>query len=103
MRGLLRGGEWGAIATRLDALLARGEAPPEGAEPSAEEGAARQWAVRLVGEGPRALDALLAAHPAADRRHLSDLVRAAARGSAESKKRGEAKLAQVVRLLLRAG
>lgn len=103
VRGLLRGGEWGAVATRLDTLLLRGEAPPPGAEPSAEEGEARQWAVRLVGEGPRALDLLLAAHPAADRRHFLDLIRAAARGSAESKKRGEAKLARVVGLLLRAG
>ncbi|MCC6903283.1 MAG: DUF615 domain-containing protein [Polyangiaceae bacterium] len=101
VRGLLRSGEWGAIASRLDTLLLHGKAPPKGLEPSPEEGQARQWAVRLMGEGALALDELLSAHPAADRRHLRDLIRNATHGSPASRKRAEAKLAEVIRLLLR--
>lgn len=101
VRGILRDGEWGAIRARLDDLLVRGKAPSPGAEPSAAEGKEREWVVRLVGEGPRALDALCAEHPAADRRHLRDLIRNAARGAPEVRKRAESKLAQVIRLLLR--
>lgn len=101
VRGLLRDGEWGAVASRLDTLLLHGKAPPTGVEPSPEEGAARQWAVRLMGEGALALDALIAVRPSADRRHLRDLIRNATHGSPESRKRAEAKLAEVIRLLLR--
>lgn len=101
VRGVLRDGEWGAIRARLDDLLVRGKKPSPGAAPSAAEGKEREWVVRLIGEGPRALDALCAAHPAADRRHLRDLIRNAARGSPETKKRAEGKLANVLRLLLR--
>jgi len=101
VRGVLRDSEWGAIRARLDALLVHGRAPPAGVEPVAAEGVERQWVVRLIGEGPRALDALVAEHPGADRRHLRDLIRAAARGSPESRKRAEGKLAHVIRLLLR--
>lgn len=101
VRATLRDGEWPAIRARLDDLLVHGKAPPPGAEPSAAEGKEREWVVRLIGEGPRALDALIAEHPAADRRHLRDLIRAAGRGSPESKKRAEGKLASVIRLLLR--
>ena len=98
VRNTLRDQDWPAIRARLDRLLLHGASAL--AQAPANEGLERAWVVRLVGEGTRALDELLGGHPEADRKHLRQLIRGAAQGSEERRKRGEAKLAQALRSLL---
>jgi ribosomal 50S subunit-associated protein YjgA (DUF615 family) len=89
------------IRARLDQLLEHGslDSGPS-AKSAAREALARQWAVRLVGEGTAALERLVAEHPNADRKHLSDLVRSAGTGSLPRRKRAEQRLLQALRSLL---
>jgi ribosomal 50S subunit-associated protein YjgA (DUF615 family) len=55
--------------------------------------------VRLLGEGHKALDAIVSAYPSADRKHLAQLIRNAASGSPERRKRAEQKLVLALRSL----
>lgn len=104
VRNMLRDAEWPTIRARLDELSVHGvvrTAAP--AEQSAPEALERVWVVRLLGEGANALDALLAEHPTADRKHLRQLVRNIERSAPERRKRAEAKLASTIRFMLERG
>ena len=94
VRAALRAADWPAIRARVDGLLEHGTVG------TAVDAKVREWVVRLVGEGTKAMDELLAAHPKADRTHLRQLVRSAASGSEDRRRRAEQKLVQALRSLM---
>ena len=59
------------------------------------------WILRLIGEGPSALDAFLLEFPQADRTHLKQLVRSVAKASHDRRLKAEAKLRIAIRGFLR--
>lgn len=101
VRNMLRDEDWPSLRARLDRLLVHGA--PALARTPENEGVEREWVVRLLGEGTRALDELLREHPEADRKHLRQLIKNAEHGSEERRKRAEGKLAQALRSLLGRG
>ncbi len=103
LRGTLRDLPWPAYRARLDDLRQHGPPLVPHAEELASEaeGREREWVVRLLGEGPKALDALITLHPNVDRKHLRQLIRNASSGSLDRRKRAEAKLAATLRFVLR--
>jgi ribosomal 50S subunit-associated protein YjgA (DUF615 family) len=96
VRRHLRDGEWGQVRDRLRELTVHGTV-----KASAASGEEREWVVRLIGEGNKALDALAEVNPRLDRRHFRQLIRNAASGSEQRRQRAEEKLAAAVRTLLR--
>jgi len=100
VRGTLRDTQWAAIRARVEHLREHGTVGPTSAESSAAE---HEWMVRLVGEGEKALDELVAARPDVDRKHIRQLVRTVARAGPERRKRAEAKLASTLKFLLERG
>jgi len=103
VRGTLRAADWPAIRVRLDAMLLHGTVPAAPADPASPVGRERQWVVRLLGEGPKALDALIEEYPKADRKHLRQLIRNVERSPTERRKRAEEKLATTLRFLIERG
>lgn len=103
VRGALRSSDWSLIRARLDALLRHGTVPAALAESPVPSPAARsqQWVVRLLGEGPEAIEDLVKLCPTADRTHLRTLVRQVEKGELDRKKKAEARLASAVESLLR--
>ena len=99
VRSALRDANWPVLRARLDSLLKHGTLPAPGVATLAE-GVEREWVVRLLGGGSRELEALLAEHPDADRRHLRELVRNAQQGATHRRQRAEDKLAGALRSLL---
>lgn len=97
VRSTLRDGDWPAIRSRVEQLRARGSVSP------GHDARAHEWLVRLIGEGHKAIDALVAEHPSADRKHIAQLVRNAASGSEPRRRRAEQKLIQTLRWLLGSG
>jgi ribosome-associated protein len=95
VRTALRDASWPEIRARLDQLLAHGTLGE-----SQSDAQSQAWLVRLLGEGSKAIDALVGEHPGADRRHLAALVRNARGGSPERRRRAELKLARTLRALL---
>jgi len=93
VRSALRDADWPAIRVSLDSLLEHGAL-------SADAGAEREWVVRLVGGGKRELEAFLAEHPHADRRHLRQLIRNAQASAPVRRKRAEDRLATALRSLM---
>jgi ribosome-associated protein len=101
VRSALRDASWPAIRAQLDQLVVHGKVGPVSVAISPPSDAqAREWVVRLLGEGRKALDELMAAYPTADRKYLSQLSQAAASGSPERRKRAELKLVRALRSLL---
>ena len=98
VRRALRDASWPEIRTRLDHLLEHGTLPKERAASGGTH--EREWVVRLMGEGQRALEELIADHPTADRKHLRQLIRNVQTSNVQRKKRAEEKLAAAVRFLL---
>lgn len=95
-----------ALGAEADQLLRRLDAPGQAA-PSASAAAARpvraevkSWCERLEESGDAALEALVAAHPGADRQQLRqrmrELSRARAAGHAPSARRAEARLCAAI-------
>jgi ribosome-associated protein len=99
VRNMLRGAPWAALRAQLDELRMHGRV----GRAATSEGREREWVVRLLGEGEVGLDALLAEHPSADRKHLRQLVRTIERSTPERRGRAEAKLASTLRLMLERG
>jgi ribosome-associated protein len=95
VRSALRDAAWPEIRARLDQLRAHGTVSTAGSDAPAQE-----WLVRLLGEGSRGVDALLAEHPGADRKHLAALIRNAQSSSPERRRRAQVKLIQTLRSLL---
>ena len=95
VRSALREADWPSIRVRLDSLLEHGTVPA-----GSDTGVERQWVVRLVGGGTHELEAFLAEHPHADRRHLRQLIRNAQADSPTRRKRAEDKLAGALRSLM---
>jgi ribosome-associated protein len=101
VRSALRDANWPEIRARLDQLRVHGSVQPISATPERSRDAeARAWVVRLLGEGDKAVDAIVASYPSIDRRHLARLVANAASGSGERRKRAELKLIQALRSLI---
>jgi ribosome-associated protein len=98
VRSTLRDAEWPAIRARLDELVVHGTISERTS--AAREVRAREWAVRLMGEGSPAISDLAADHPNLDRKHLASLVRDAVSGSPNRRKRAEERLLQALRSLL---
>lgn len=82
----------------LEAVIARSKASR--AEIAAFEHDAEAWRARLLAEGDAAIDALVAAHPEADRSRLRQLVRNANREDSPATRRGRRLLLRAVRALL---
>jgi ribosome-associated protein len=104
VRSCLRAADWGAIKSRVDALIKHGVVPTTAAPPT--EGPADsvgEWVVRLVGGGSEAIEALMALCPNVDRNHLRQLVRTVNKSSADRRVKAEDKLTQTVASLLRRG
>lgn len=99
VRNTLRDAPWPTIRAQLDELLERGTVSAH----HKSAGREREWVVRLLGEGKPGLDALLAEHPTADRKHLRQLVRNVERSAPERRGRAEAKLAATLKLMLERG
>jgi ribosome-associated protein len=97
VRATLRDAEWPAIRARLDRLR---DGTLDASAATAREVRAREWAVRLIGEGTPAVEELAADHPNIDRKHFGDLVRQAGKGSVNRRKRAEERLLQALRSLL---
>lgn len=95
VRSALRDADWAAIRVRLDSLLQHGTLPS-----TAQSGVEREWVVRLSGGGSHELEAFLAEHPEADRRHLRQLIRNAQASAPVRRKRAEDKLAAALRSLM---
>lgn len=99
VRNTLRDAPWPTIRAQLDELLAHGTVSTS----HKSEGREREWVVRLLGEGKPGLDALLAEHPTADRKHLRQLIRNVERSAPERRGRAEAKLAATLKFMLERG
>jgi ribosomal 50S subunit-associated protein YjgA (DUF615 family) len=99
VRALLRDAQWPTVARRVSTLLLTGHAPAPSAEgrPAALERDVAEWVMRLLHDGTSALDALVAARPAADRAHLAELVQKVRRAPRGRRNRAEERLALAVR------
>ncbi len=95
VRSALRDADWPAVRVRLDSLVEHGTVLV-----ASDAGVERQWVVRLVGGGTHELEAFIAEHPHADRRHLRQLIRNAQADAPTRRKRAEDKLAGALRSLM---
>ncbi len=100
VRGQLRGNNWPSIVARLDQLQKHGRVDPAGPR-AASDALAREWIVKLLGQGNEALDALLEIHPELDRKHIRTLLRNVQNSSAERRARAEDKLARTLEQMFR--
>lgn len=100
VRSQLRAENWPSIVVRLEQLQKHGRVTSSGGDKDSDA-QARSWLVRLLGEGNVALDELLEAHPALDRKHIRTLVRNVQNSSAERRIRAEEKLAHTLEQALR--
>ncbi len=100
VRGQLRSNNWPAIVARLDQLQKHGRVNPLGPR-AASDAQAREWIVKLLGQGNEALNALLEVHPELDRKHIRTLVRNIQNSSAERRARAEDKLARTLEPMFR--
>lgn len=96
VRIALRGSDWWALRSALDRLREHGTVTAR----NQEDGIETAWVVRLLGEGQRAIDELLAGHPNADRSRLRTLVRNTHKASADRRTKAERELARAVREIL---
>lgn len=100
VRSALRESNWALLRARLDALLLHGAVPRELCHDEGGAATEHAWVARLLGEGPSAIEALVARCPTADRTHLKNLIRNAQKASGERRRKAEVKLAETVRSLL---
>jgi ribosome-associated protein len=102
VRITLRNADWSVIQERVNALREFGRVPALGATEDANAGLEAIWLSRLLGEGFMGLDAFLAEFPRADRARLKDLIHHVDRSSHERRIKAERKLADAIRMFLRA-
>ncbi len=100
VRSQLRAENWPGIVVRLEQLQKHGRVTSSSSD-GGSDAQARSWMVRLLGEGNVALNELLEAHPALDRKHIRTLVRNVQHSSAERRARAEEKLAHTLEQALR--
>ncbi len=100
VRGQLRDNNWPSIVARLNQLQKHGQVAPLGPR-AASDALAREWIVKLLGQGNEALNALLEIHPELDRKHIRTLVRNIENSSAERRARSEDKLARTLEPMFR--
>ena len=100
VRSQLRGNNWSSIIVRLEQLQKHGRITKAGSDTDSDA-RARQWVVRLLGEGSEALNELLEAHPELDRKHIRTLTRNVENSSAERRARAEEKLARALEAAFR--
>jgi ribosome-associated protein len=100
VRALLRDADFYAVQARVTALHERGVLP-EGLVDDERTRREATWILRLIGEGPSALDAFLLEFPQADRTHVRQLVRSVTKASHDRRLKAEAKLRIAIRGFLR--